>query len=77
LHLIKDGLKYDEVGKNWTATHPWIKDPKALPNNINATVCRLKSTERRLEKAGLEYSKAYGDQICGYGAEERCEKINA
>lgn len=63
LHLIKDGLQYDKTGRYWTATYPWVKDPKFLPNNLSAAVCRLKSTERRLEKAGPEYSKAYGDQI--------------
>ncbi|XP_062602451.1 uncharacterized protein LOC134264167 [Saccostrea cucullata] len=77
LHLIKEGLQYDEVGKNWTTTYPWIKDPKSLPNNINAAVCRLKCTERRLEKAGQEYSEAYGDQIADMVQRSVARKLTA
>ncbi|XP_062605795.1 uncharacterized protein LOC134267606 [Saccostrea cucullata] len=77
LHLIKEGLQYDEAGKNWTTTYPWIKDPKSLPNNINAAVCRLKCTERRLEKAGKEYSEAYGDQIADMVQRSVARKLTA
>lgn len=77
LHLIKDVLQYNKTGRYWTATYPWVKDPKFLPNNLSAAVCRLKSTERRPEKAGPEYSKAYGDQIIDMVQRSVARKLTA
>lgn len=63
LSLITQGLTHDSKACRWTASYPWIKSPKTLPNNLPACLARLRSTEKRLVKRGVAYAKAYGDQI--------------
>ena len=46
--LIESGLRYDEVGKVWVASYPWVQDPDLLPNNYTAIYGRLRSTEKSL-----------------------------
>ena len=63
LSLIKQGLTHDSRTRRWTASYPWIKSPKTLPNNFPACLGRLRATERRLAKRGVAYARAYSDQI--------------
>ena len=48
--LILRGLCYNEREKRWDASYPWIKDPIMLPNNYGATIARLESTLKRLNR---------------------------
>lgn len=64
LSLITQGLTHDSISNRWTASYPWIRSPKALPNNFSACLGRLKATEKRLAKRGDAYVTAYNDQIC-------------
>ena len=63
LGMIRDGLKYDNRHKIFTVEYPWIKDPNNLPNNINAALAKLRSTENRLRKLSVEHQKAYQQQM--------------
>ena len=63
LKMIEEGLKYDPFRKEWTAHYPWKKNPAQLLNNFRAVFGRLKSTEKRLQKAGDEYAETYHKQI--------------
>ena len=60
LAMIEKGLKLDD--ERWTATYPWKKDPKMLPNNYNAALGMLRSTEKRLQR-NKELAATYSDQI--------------
>ena len=46
LELIEKGLSIDDCV--WTVKYPWVKEPKALPNNRHYAEQLLYSTERRL-----------------------------
>ena len=48
--IIKDKLTYKADQKKWEAGYPWIKDPKALPDNKEAALATLKATEKRLRQ---------------------------
>ena len=63
LSLITQGLTHDSKASRWTASYPWIKSPKTLPNNLPSCLARLRATKKRLAKRGVAYTKAYGDQI--------------
>jgi len=60
LALIESGLSHEEG--QWTATYPWIRDPKELPDNYTSALSMMKSLERRLTKH-TEHSQVYQDQI--------------
>ncbi|XP_063863037.1 uncharacterized protein LOC135102172 isoform X1 [Scylla paramamosain] len=63
LKLIEEGLVYHEVGKYWTASYPWIRDPRHLKNNVKVAVARLKTTENRLKKLDIQYAQSYHNEI--------------
>lgn len=48
--MIEDKLTYRADRKKWEAGYPWIKDPKALPDNKEAALATLKATEKRLRQ---------------------------
>ena len=60
LKLISSRLKYN--GEYWKATLPWIRDPKALPNNEFVALSILKSTEKRILKDQM-IADAYKKQM--------------
>ena len=60
--LINEGLSYNESDCCYVAVHPWIKDPKGLPDNYSIAIRRLENTERRLLR-NPSHSKIYDDQI--------------
>ena len=60
--IIEDKLTYKPDKKKWEAGYPWIKDPRALPDNKEATLATLKATERRLRQNPV-HSKVYHKQI--------------
>lgn len=63
LALIEDGLKYDVEREEWTASYPWLKDPRELKNNVRAAVARMKSLEVRLKRLGSDYAQKYQNEI--------------
>ena len=63
LKMIEEGLEYNPSRKEWTAHYPWKKNRAILQNNFRAAYGRLKSTERRLLRAGTEYADTYHNQI--------------
>ncbi|XP_045130250.1 uncharacterized protein LOC123515574 [Portunus trituberculatus] len=63
LKLIEEGLVYDEEGKYWTASYPWIRYPRHLKNNIKVAIARLKTTENRLRKLDIQYAQRYHNEI--------------
>ncbi|XP_071519126.1 uncharacterized protein [Panulirus ornatus] len=63
LSVITQDLIHDSKTSQWTASYPWIKSPKTLPNNFTACMGRLRATEKRLAKRGVAYAKEYSDQI--------------
>ena len=60
--MIKDKLTYKADQKKWEAGYPWIKDPKALPDNKEAALATLKATEKRLRQ-NLAHAPVYHKQI--------------
>ena len=48
LNLIEEGLTHE--GDHWLARYPWIRSPNDLPNNKEAALRMLGSTEKRLQK---------------------------
>ncbi|XP_062600980.1 uncharacterized protein LOC134262619 [Saccostrea cucullata] len=63
LNMIETGLKHDDANKCWTINYPWKRNPSELPNNIQAAIGRLRSTEQRLKKTGDEHTQEYQKQI--------------
>lgn len=63
LNLIEKGLVYDEEGKYWTASYPWIRNPRHLKNNVKVAVARLITTENRLRKLDTQYAQRYHNEI--------------
>ncbi|XP_062618012.1 uncharacterized protein LOC134279607 [Saccostrea cucullata] len=63
LNMIETGLKHDDANKCWTINYPWKRNPSELPNNIQAVIGRLRSTEQRLKKTGDEHTQEYQKQI--------------
>ncbi|KAK3089754.1 hypothetical protein FSP39_006215 [Pinctada imbricata] len=63
LHLIENGLSFDDKNKCWVISYPWKRNPNDLPNNIKSAVGRMKSTEQRIKKMGSEYTIQYQRQI--------------
>ena len=64
LAMIDNGLELADG--RWTATYPWKKDPKLLPNNYTAALAMLRSTEKRLlrnEDLASQYCKQISDMI--------------
>ena len=59
---IEKGLKYNEDLKVWVASYPWIQDPYSLPNNFNAVMGRLVSTEKKL-LTDEKYAESYQNEI--------------
>ena len=49
-------------GDYWEASYPWIKNPENLPDNRNAAIATLRSTERRLMR-NQDMAKLYQEQI--------------
>ena len=62
LSMIRANLKYQDNGKYWTTSYPWLVDPMTLPNNFSAAYATLKSTERSLAK-DPKWASSYSDQI--------------
>ena len=60
LAMIEGGLHLED--KQWTATYPWQRDPRELPNNYSAALATLKSTENRLSK-NEPHMNVYANQI--------------
>ena len=54
LSLISEGLTHKE--DHWEAKYPWVKDPTELPDNFQAAMGMLRSTEKRLSR-----NKAHAD----------------
>lgn len=63
LALITEGLTYDVKQKCWIAIYPWIKDLNHLKNNFKVANARLRTTENRLKKLGIEYANKYQSVI--------------
>ena len=63
LALITKGLVFDPANSRWVVSYPWLKDPALLPNNVRLAISRLAATEKRLNKLGPDYCKAYQSQI--------------
>ena len=63
LALITKGLVFDTANSRWVVSYPWLKDPSLLPNNVRLAISRLAATEKRLNKLGPDYCKAYQSQI--------------
>lgn len=63
LALITEGLVFDPANSRWVVSYPWVKDPVLLPNNVSLAIARLMATEKRLNKLGPDYCKAYQSQI--------------
>lgn len=61
-HMIRSGLKYDEQNKFWITSYPWLKNPETLPDNYNAALKTLQSTENSLRK-DPQWAKTYTEQI--------------
>ena len=62
LNMIRNNLTYDEAKRCWFTSYPWTMDPGRLPNNYDAVLATLRSTERTLLKDS-NWSKTYGQQI--------------
>ena len=60
--MIEDKLTYKADQKKWEAGYPWIKDPKALPDNKEAALATLKATEKRLRQ-NPAHAAVYRKQI--------------
>lgn len=60
--IIEDKLTYKADQKKWEAGYPWIKDPKALPDNKEAALATLKATEKRLRQ-NPAHAAVYHKQI--------------
>ena len=66
LKLIRDGLKYDESARAWTARYPWKKDPYSLPDNryaVLAAFYRLKKKLRRDVQLAQTYQSQMEDMV--------------
>ena len=61
LNLIDTGLKHEDG--YWVAKYPWIKDP-SNPDNKQAVMGMLKSTEKRLSK-NRSHGEMYQQQTDG------------
>ena len=62
LLMIRSNLVHDPVLKVWTASYPWVKDPKTLPDNYSSAIGTLRSTERSLMK-DPGWAESYQNQI--------------
>ena len=60
IELIDKGLKLEDGV--WTATYPWVKDPKYLPNKQLFAEKLLIGTEKRLFKNPKD-GKVYQEQM--------------
>ena len=60
--MIEDKLTYKADQKKWEVGYPWIKDPKALPDNKEAALATLKATKKRL-KQNPAHAAVYRKQI--------------
>ena len=60
LNLIDKGLRHEDG--YWVAKYSWIKDPNNLPDNKQAVMGMLKSTEKRLSK-NRKHAEMYQQQI--------------
>ena len=63
--MIEDKLTYKADQKKWEAGYPWIKDPKALPDNKEAALAVQKNfqdTEKRLRQ-NPAHAAVYHKQI--------------
>ena len=60
--IIESKLTYKADQKKWEAGYPWIKDPKALPDNKEAAFGTLKATEKRLKQDPV-HAAVYQKQI--------------
>jgi DNA repair exonuclease SbcCD ATPase subunit len=60
LNLIKEGLTHE--GGHWFARYPWIRSQDDLPNNKEAALRKLGSTEKRLQK-NKPLLETYKEQI--------------
>ena len=64
LKLIEEGLTHQ--GDHWLARYPWVRNPNELPNNREAAVKMLESTQKRLQKNEFlheTFRKQIGDMI--------------
>ena len=73
--MIVDGLSYDAKNKKWNAKYPFIKDPNKLPNNRDAVLSNLHSTERRLNRNPI-LAKTYREQIKDMVQRGACRKLS-
>ena len=48
--MMEDKLTYKADQKKWEVGYPWIKDPKALPDNKEAALATLKATEKQFRQ---------------------------
>ncbi|CAB3989230.1 RNA-directed DNA polymerase from transposon BS [Paramuricea clavata] len=60
LNLIEEGLTHE--GDHWVVRYPWIRSPDDLPNNKEAALRMLGSTEKRLQK-NKPLLETYKEQI--------------
>ncbi|CAB4009754.1 Hypothetical predicted protein [Paramuricea clavata] len=60
LNLIEEGLTHE--GNHWVARYPWIRSLDDLPNNKEAALGMLGSTEKRLQK-NKPLLETYEEQI--------------
>ena len=76
LQMIEDGLSYDQLKKEWTATYPRVRNLEELPNNLPSAIRRLQSLERRLLRTGKDYAEAYNEQIMDMVSRNVADKMN-
>ena len=62
LKLIREGLEYDSKNECWISKYPWKFDPSTLPDNYSATLCTLRSLEKKLQKDEVK-ANIYQGQI--------------
>ena len=63
LDIIEKGLTFDAENHKWTATYPWLVNPKTIRNNCKAARARLESLEKRLLKKGEKYAAEYEENF--------------
>ena len=76
MKMIDAGLQFNERKCLWTIKFPWLKNPNNLPNHFYAALGRMKSTERRLIRMGLDYAQTYNVQTKDMVDRNAARKLN-
>ena len=73
--IIEENLLYHADEKKWEAGYPWKRNPNDLPNNRQAVLGALISTEKRLKKSEAAAGK-YKAQINDMKDRNVCRKLS-